>query len=149
MVTRYLDEQGVSFEIVAHPPAHTAAQQARAADVELDRAARAVALRDEQGFHVAILPASQRIDLTKVRTAFGRELMLASDEEIRAALQAGEDDVLPPLAPLLRAPEIMDRRLLEHDRILISGGDDRHAVLLDPNDLVEVVQPQLADISRD
>ena len=149
VVTRYLDEQGVSFEIVAHSPAHTAAQQARAADVELDRAARAVALRDEQGFHVAILPASQRIDLTKVRTAFGSELRLASDEEIRAALQAGEDDVLPPLAPLLRAPEIMDRRLLEHDRILISGGDDRHAVLLDPNDLVEVVQPQLADISRD
>ena len=149
VVARYLDEQGVPFEVVAHPTARTAAEQARAADVELDRAARAVALRDEQGFHVAILPASKRIDLAKVRGAYGSELRLASDEEIRAAVQAGDDDVLPPLAPLLRAPEIMDHRLLEHDRILISGGDDRHAVLLDPNDLVEVIQPQLADISRD
>jgi prolyl-tRNA editing enzyme YbaK/EbsC (Cys-tRNA(Pro) deacylase) len=67
-----------------------------------------------------------------------------------AADAAGfEVGALPPLGPLLPAPEIVDRRLLEHEQILFSGGDHRHGVLIDPNDLVEVVQPTIADVCAD
>jgi ferredoxin/flavodoxin---NADP+ reductase len=150
-VTRYLDEQGVSYQLVEHPPALTAAEQARAAQVDLDRTAKAIPLRDERGWHVAVIPASHRLDLDKARSALGAgpSLQIATFDQIRSELPAPDAGVLPPLAPLLRAPEILDRRLLDHDGIFISGGDDRHVVLIDPNDLVEVVQPHVADISRD
>jgi ferredoxin/flavodoxin---NADP+ reductase len=150
-VTRYLDEQGVSYQLVEHPPALTAAEQARAAQVDLDRTAKAIPLRDERGWHVAVIPASHRLDLDKARSALGAgpSLQIATFDQIRSELPAPVAGVLPPLAPLLRAPEVLDRRLLDHDGIFISGGDDRHVVLIDPNDLVEVVQPHVADISRD
>jgi ferredoxin/flavodoxin---NADP+ reductase len=150
-VTRYLDEQGVSYQLVEHPPALTAAEQARAAQVDLDRTAKAIPLRDERGWHVAVIPASHRLDLDKARSALGAgpSLQIATFDQIRSELPAPDAGVLPPLAPLLRAPEVLDRRLLDHDGIFISGGDDRHVVLIDPNDLVEVVQPHVADISRD
>jgi prolyl-tRNA editing enzyme YbaK/EbsC (Cys-tRNA(Pro) deacylase) len=41
---------------------------------------------------------------------------------------------------------VLDGRLLEHERILCNAGDHRHGLLLDPHELVEVVQPRVADI---
>ena len=47
---------------------------------------------------------------------------------------------------MLSAREIVDRRLLDHDSIVGSGGDHRHSIRIDPNALVKVASPTLADI---
>ena len=148
MTTRYLDEQRVSYEVVEHSATSSAAAEARAAGVPPEHAAKTIALRDDAGFRLAVIPASHRLDLGKVREALGAgtSLRLATEQELRAAAEVFEVGALPPLGPLLPAPELVDTRLLEHERILCSAGDRRHALLIDPNDLVEVVQPSVADI---
>jgi Ala-tRNA(Pro) deacylase len=150
-VTRYLDEQGISYDVVEHPDTYSAADEARASGVPPDHAAKTIALRDHDRLRLAVIPASHRLDLHKARDALGAHssLRLASEEEIASEVADFEVGALPPLGPLLPAPEIVDRRLLEHEQILFSGGDHRHGVLIDPNDLVEVVQPTIADICVD
>jgi prolyl-tRNA editing enzyme YbaK/EbsC (Cys-tRNA(Pro) deacylase) len=56
---------------------------------------------------------------------------------------------LPPLGEMLPAPEIVDPRLLEHDRVLCNGGDHTHSILLDPSDVVRVSGAQVADVCQD
>jgi Ala-tRNA(Pro) deacylase len=150
-VTGYLDERGVDYEVVEHETTYTAAEEARAAGVPPDHAAKTIALRDDQQQRLAVTPASERLDLGKVRELLGAgpSLRLATEEEIERDFPAFELGALPPLGSMLPAPEVIDRRLLDHDRILCHGGDQRHGVLLDPQDLVEIVQPQVADICED
>ena len=50
---------------------------------------------------------------------------------------------------MLSAKELFDRRLLDHESIVGSGGDHRHSIRIDPNALVEVAAPTLADICQD
>jgi prolyl-tRNA editing enzyme YbaK/EbsC (Cys-tRNA(Pro) deacylase) len=38
---------------------------------------------------------------------------------------------------------------MDHDRILCSGGDHRHSVLLDPRDLAEATQANVVDICEE
>ena len=69
MVSGYLDENGVQYEVVEHEERFTAASEARAAGVEPQDAAKEVLLRSEGGYALAVIPASERLDLQKVRRA--------------------------------------------------------------------------------
>jgi Ala-tRNA(Pro) deacylase len=150
-VTSYLGERGIAFEVVEHRQTNTAAAEARAAGVPADHAAKSVALVTETRFALAVLPASHRLDLDKARRALGASASLRLATEAEIAEHAGPFEVgaVPPLGPLLDAVEILDGRLLEHDTILFSGGDHRHGVLIEPNDLVEIAQPKVADICEE
>ena len=59
-----------------------------------------------------------------------------------------EVGALPPLGPMLPAPEALDLRLMDHERILCSGGDHRHSVLVDPRDLARLGEATVADVPR-
>jgi Ala-tRNA(Pro) deacylase len=149
--TAYLAERGIDFEVVEHPLTNTAAAEARAAGVPADHAAKSVALVDADRFALAVLPASCRLDLDKARRALGcsTSMRLATESEISEHAGPFEVGAVPPIGPLLDAVEVVDGRLLEHDTILLSGGDHRHGVLVDPHDLVELAQPRIGDICEE
>jgi Ala-tRNA(Pro) deacylase len=147
-VSAYLSERGIDFEVVEHPLTNTAEAEARASGVPADHVAKTVALVDGERFMLAVVPASHRLELDKARRALGASgsLRLATETEISRHAGPFEVGAVPPLGPLLDAVEIVDGRLLEHDAILLSGGDHTHGVLVDPNDLMEVAQPRVGDI---
>lgn len=148
LVTGHLDELGIAYEVVEHARGYSAAEEARAAGVAPANAAKAVLLRDPDGFRLAVVPASERVDLHKLRELLeaGQELRLASEDEMEAEFPAFELGAIPPLGEMLPAAEIVDRRLLEHERVLCNGGDHEHSLLIDPRDLVRVSSAVEADI---
>ena len=150
-VAHYLDEQEVRYEVVEHRRTDTAQAEARAAGVPAQDVAKTVVLRDADGYRLAVIPASERVDLRKVRDVFetGKSLRLATEEEMAADFGGFEVGAVPPIGPLLPAPEVIDRRLMDHERILFAAGDHRHGVLIDPDDLVQLTQAKLADVCED
>lgn len=150
-VVRYLGEHGVGHEVVDHAETFSASEEARAAGVAPDHAAKTVVLREDDAYRLAVLPASERLDLHKAREALdgGSHLRLATEREMADDFGAFEVGALPPLGPMLPAPEVIDRRLTGHERILCSGGDHRHSVLLDPNELARDTGATIADICED
>jgi Ala-tRNA(Pro) deacylase len=147
-VTHWLEERGVEHELVTHPETFTAADEAQAAGVPAGHTAKTLALRDQGSYRLVVIPASRRLDLSRVRELGGQSphLRLATEHEIGRDFPTFEVGALPPFGPLLPAPEIVDIRLLYHDRILCGAGDHRHAVSLDPRELLRITEPQVADI---
>ena len=150
-VTGYLEKKGVPFEVIRHERTETAAAEARAAGMPPDDVAKTVVLRDDTGFRLAVIPASRRLDLSKVRDLLGEShgLRFVTETEMASDLGDFEVGAVPPFAPMVEAVELMDERLLDHDRILCSGGDHEHGVLLDPLDLVRAGQARVADLCED
>ena len=62
-------------------------------------------------------------------------LRLATEEELQRDFPAFELGALPPFgtAPL---PEVVDVRLLRHERIVCAGGEQRRSVLIEAVDLL-------------
>jgi Ala-tRNA(Pro) deacylase len=150
--TRHLDAIGVPYEVVEHERAFSAASEADAAGVRPENAAKSVLLHDGEGYRLVAIQASDRLDLGKVRDLLEisrAELRLATEDEMAADFPDFELGAIPPLGELLPAPEIVDRRLLGHDRVLCNGGDHTHSVLLDPNDVVRVSGAQVGDVCQD
>lgn len=151
MLCGYLDENGVGYEVVEHPERFTAAAEARASGVSPADAAKEVVLESGGTYVVAVIPASERLDLEKVRVSLEAEERpsLVSETEIAARFSEYEVGALPPFAPIHQLPEIVDRRLLEHDRVLCSGGDHRHSLRVDPSDIVRLGDASVADLCQE
>jgi Ala-tRNA(Pro) deacylase len=146
-VTEFLERRGVPYEVVEHERTQSAAEEARAAGMAPANAAKTVVLSDQDGLRLAVIPASERLDLHKVKNALGsRGLRLATEEEMAERLERIEVGAVPPFGSMFQALELMDERLLSQDRILCSGGDHEHSILVDPRDVIQAGEARVADI---
>jgi Ala-tRNA(Pro) deacylase len=149
-VTRFLEREGVPYEVVEHERTLTAAAEARAAGMPAADVAKTVVLRDMEGVRLAVIPASERLDMHKLKEELGSKgLRLVTEQEMAEELGDFEVGAVPPFGPMFHALELVDRRLLDHDRILCCGGDHEHGVLVDPQDMVKAGQARVADICQD
>jgi Ala-tRNA(Pro) deacylase len=151
MVVTWLRQRPVDFDVVDHPETMSATQEAREAGVEADYAAKTILLRDGDDYRIAAIPASHRLNMHKVREAFdgSRHLRLATEVEMEADFSQFDVGAMPPLGPMVRAPEVVDRHLMGRDRILCTGGDHRHSLLIAPEELARVAEARVADICED
>ena len=62
-----LDDSGVRYDVVSHRPTQTAREEARALHVSPSRVAKTVVLVTPHAIVRAVLPASKRVDLHKIR----------------------------------------------------------------------------------
>jgi Ala-tRNA(Pro) deacylase len=146
-VTRLLDRRNVRYEAVEHDATYSAAAEARATEADPEATAKTIALRDHQGYRLAVIPASERLDLRRAREVLGatHHLRLATEAELERDFPAFEVGAMPPFAtrPL---PEVVDLRLLRHDEIVCAGGEHRCSVRMSPLELLRITEPRVADV---
>jgi Ala-tRNA(Pro) deacylase len=147
-VAHFLDRKHVTYELIEHQATYAARQEAIAAGSAAPRMAKTVVLHDADGYRIAIIPASERVDLDKARKVFGAgaDMRLATESEIAQDFPAFDPGALPPLRGLLGTPEVLDTRLLPYHRIFCSAGDHRHTLKISIEEIQRVGQPAVADV---
>ena len=147
-VTAFLEQKGVAHEVVEHRPTFSAAAEARASGSEPREAAKTLALRDHDAYRMAVIPATHRLDLHRMRELLGASshLRLATEAELEQDFPMFDVGAMPPLGPMMPMPEVIDVHLLYHERIVCAGGDHRHSLRIDPRDLLRVCEPRVASI---
>lgn len=150
-IAEFLEGEGVSYELIEHEPTLSAAAEARTTGHPPDQVAKTVVLHDGSAYVIAAIPASERLDVHKLRTLLGasRHLRLASEDEIARDFPSLEVGAVPPFGPMVPAAEVIDHRLLEPQRILCPAGDHRHSVMVDPHDVVRMTAAAIGDICQD
>jgi Ala-tRNA(Pro) deacylase len=147
-VTRFLEARGVRYEVIEHDAAYSAVAEARAAGADPAATAKTVALHDRDGYRLAVVPASERLDLRRARELLGasHHLRLATEQELGQDFPAFDLGALPPFA-VPPIPEVVDLRLVGHERIVCAAGEQRRSVLIATLDLLRITEPRVADIS--
>jgi prolyl-tRNA editing enzyme YbaK/EbsC (Cys-tRNA(Pro) deacylase) len=147
----YLREREVAFELIEHAHAESAAAEARAAHLPAEQTAKTVVLHTTGGYRFAVIPASDRLDVSKAADALdvGRhELRLATEAEMAGDFPAYEVGAIPPIGPDTPA-EVIDMRLLAYQRVLCPAGDHEHSFLLDPDDIIRLTSARTVDVRQD
>jgi len=127
-LARYLAERGVKYDVVEHSHTATALESARTSHVSLDRLAKAVVLKGDDGFLVAVLPASGHIQFGQLCKQLGVELDMASEEQIESLFYDCEPGAVPALGDAYGLKVIVDDSLASEPEIYLEGGD--HASLV-------------------
>lgn len=122
----------VDFSILRHQPSATSAETAHKANVAESQLAKAVALRDELGPLLAVMPANRRLDLERLREQLRRpSLRFMSEEELSAVFFDCEEGAVPPVGPDYRVPTVVDKALMTKDDIYFEAGDHEELVHVD------------------
>lgn len=133
----FLDRHDIPFRMAAEAEAAA-------------NAGRAVLLRTDRGWRMAVIPAERKLDIAKAREALAEDrLRLATESETAMLFPEFELGSLPPIGPHYAHPDLFDQRLLNHDEVLLASGRSAERVLVDPRSIVSVGQPTVADLCEE
>lgn len=124
----YLERHGVDYELIGHQPSSTLLEAAHSAQVPGDQVAKAVVLEDEDGYVVAVVPSTNRIDFQWISMSLDRPLELAEEYELPTLFKDCELGAVPALSNAYGLDVIWDDQLGGHADIYVEAGDHEHLI---------------------
>jgi Ala-tRNA(Pro) deacylase len=126
----YLDQRGVTYDVVTHPPAGSSLRTAEAAHIPGHRLAKAVVVGDEQGHLVVVVPSTHQVDLGGLHRQLGRRLGLATESELAGLFPDCEPGAVPAVGAAYGIETCWDSVLLAEPELYLEGGDHQTLVRL-------------------
>lgn len=127
-VRRYLTEHQVEFEPIPHPKTASSRETAHAAHVREDHVAKAVIIKDNQGFAMVVIPGSNWVKLEAINRELGRNFELAQEAEAEALFSDCHPGAMPPLGPAYGIETYVDEQLLSLANVFFESGDHTHLI---------------------
>jgi Ala-tRNA(Pro) deacylase len=124
---KHLD-QNVTYEVLTHDPTMSSTRTAQACHVSGDRLAKAIVLRRDGGYMLAVLPASHHIRLPDLRQQIGNDVALADESEIKRLFPDCELGAVPAVGECYDLDVIVDDSIQEQPDVYLEGGD--HTTLI-------------------
>jgi Ala-tRNA(Pro) deacylase len=144
-IRSYLDSHGVAFHVATHSPKPTAQETAAIAHISGRRFAKTVVLRCDGQYVLAVVPATETIDLGRYRQALGRALDVAGETELERLFPQCETGAMPPLGGLFGLPVVADACLARQESIAVNGGTHTDVIELRWADYEKAEHPQLIE----
>ena len=145
-----LEAHGVSFRHVAHKPTLTAEESACARGENLAVGGKALLIKADARFVVAVISAARKLDTKKLRRALGAgNIRFATSDEL-LALTGLSKGCLPPFgAPLFDLELVADRSVVANDRIAFNAGSLTNSIIMDIDDWQRLARPRLIECSKE
>ena len=137
---QHLEDAGVRYSTVAHPRTISAMESAEVAHVPGDSVAKTVVIHLEEGYVLAVVPCSHRVDLTVLQELLDRRLGLASEREIDKLFDDCDSGAIPPVGSAYGLPTVLDASLKGRSAIWFEGGDHRTLVHVSGRDFDKLMQ---------
>jgi len=145
-----LDRAGIDYDLIEHRRTETAGEEARAIGVPLDEVAKTIVVASGERFVRAVLPASTRLDLHKVRELLAdNRARLAGEEELVLAYPMYELGAVPPFGVPAGDRVLLDRRLAERDSVVLEAGSHNESVRLKTADLLRLSAAEIEEIAEE
>jgi len=124
----YLEDNHVPYDVARHGKTSSSAMTAMAGHVPGNELAKGVVLRWDSSYLLAVVPASNRVDLDSVRRLVGEPVELATEDEASTLFPDCDTGAVPIFGAPYRVACVVDERLGNHSDIYFEGGDHRTLV---------------------
>ena len=127
---RYLEQHAADYELVAHPHTESSMVTAAAAHVPGDQLAKAVIVKDDETYLMVVVPSDYHVHLGRLHQHLGREVGLATEQELVRLFPDCDEGAAPPLGAAYDLPTLVDTSLLEQQQVYFESGDHESLVKL-------------------
>lgn len=143
-----LSESGVDYEVIDHPVAFTAQEEAAASHISGRHWAKTVAVLVDGSAALAVVPATRRLDPTKLRGLAGaKKVEIAKEAEFESLYPDCDLGAMPPFGNLYGQATYVDESLRREEKIAFHAGDHRTAIEMSYAAFERLAGPVSADIS--
>ena len=136
----YLDKSGIEYDVLPHAHTETSLDTAQNTHIPPEQVAKSVILEDEDGYLMAVIPASHHIELGQLSRQLERRLGLATEEELSDLFGDCELGAVPPIGEAYHMEVVMDDSLEKCSDVYFEAGDH--------TDLIHVRGPTFLQLMR-
>ncbi len=147
-LTAALQAAGVEFRATHHRPVYTSVEAAEVRGARLHSGAKALILKGDDRFILAVLPADLALDSKALRSRLGwRTLRFATKEELLdlTGLTPGS---VPPFGNLFKLETYCDTRLADNESINFNAGSHEDSIQMTYAAYLLFERPNLVELSK-
>ena len=137
---RFLVQSKTEYDLLLHPHTGSSRETALAAHIPADHIAKAVVVKEGSDYAMVIIPASRWLQMDQLRKQLGRDLHLATEEELAIIFKDCEPGAVPPLGPAYGVETLMDEALADLDDVYFEAGDHEQLVHIRGEDFQDLLR---------
>jgi Ala-tRNA(Pro) deacylase len=148
-VEKLLKNEGVSYDVIKHPTAYTAQEEAAASHISgYEWAKTVIYFTDEDEPIMAVLPASYHVNQGKLaKLAGSSSLRLAEESDFAGLYPNCEPGAMPPLGNLYGQRVFVDQRLADDEEIVFNAGNHSEAVRMRYAEYEKLAKPTVGELT--
>lgn len=144
----FLDSHKIQYIVISHSVAYTANGIAALTHIPGKELAKTVIVKIDNLIAMAVVSASQHVDLAALRAATGaRNVELATESEFRNKFPDCETGAMPPFGNLYGIDVYTDESLARDKEIAFNAGSHRELVRLAWDDFKTLVRPKMLKLA--
>jgi Ala-tRNA(Pro) deacylase len=124
----YLLDSRVNFNLIEHRRTGSSSQTAEAAHIPGNRLAKAVVLQHDDGYVLAVVPSTHRVELGTLERTLGCKLNVATETEVGKLFGDCMLGAVPPTGPAYDLETLVDEELDKLPEVYFESGDHRTLV---------------------
>lgn len=144
----YLDDNKVKYQVLTHSIAYTAQEIAALQHVPGRQMAKVVMLKKDGKPFMAVLPATHRVNFSRLQEILGEKVEMETEQEFRDLFPGCETGAEPPFGNLFNLETWVDTSLTKNKEIVFNAGNHRQTVRLAYEDYARLVQPRVATFAE-
>ena len=144
----FLDNHRIKYVSTYHSPAYTAAQIAALTHTPGKELAKTVIVKVDGRLVMAVVSASQQVDLALLKAAAGaKHAEIATEADFREKFPDCEVGAMPPFGNLYGMAVFADETLARDKEIAFNAGSHRELMHITWEDYAGLVHPTIAELS--
>ena len=148
-VEKFLRDEHVKYRTVQHSPAYSSREIAQAAHLPPRRLAKVTMLEIDGELAMAVLPASEMVDIDALsELAGGRSVRLAKESQFADRFPDCEVGAMPPFGNLWGMPVFVSDGFEKTDQIAFEAGSHSELLEMPYDAFLRLVGPQIGHFAR-
>ena len=140
----WLNQAGVAYRLVTHPPTPTSVDAARERGEPLGCGAKALVVKADGQFRLLVIPADRKLDSRLAKKSLGlRDLRFATPEELAATVGLPPGAIPPFGEPLLHLPLATDVAVgVQFPQVAFNAASLTASIVMTAADWARLAQPE-------
>lgn len=144
-IDQFLNDHHIDYDVIRHRHTDSAVNTAHAAHLPEPSVMKAIVTRDklDGGHLMAIIPASNRLNLSRLNYIAHRQLQLEDEAGLAGLFPDCEVGAVPPLGEAYQMEVVWDDALQEQTDVYLEAGDHECLIHLDGREFRNLLKDSL------
>ena len=148
MLREFLDKRQIKYSTIEHSPAYTAQEIAATSHIPGKELAKSVIVKMDSKMIMAVLPASRRINFSRLKeVTCAKTAELATEREFEELFPDCQLGAMPPFGNLYDMEVLVDKSLTDDDEIAFNACNHRELIRMSFEDFTMLVKPAILEFA--
>ncbi|MFA5413304.1 MAG: YbaK/EbsC family protein [Patescibacteria group bacterium] len=133
----YLDKAKIKYKIVRHKTVYTAYDVAQTLGAKLGDIAKTLVIKADKVYLLAVLPASHKLDLGKLKKLVKAKKIEIPKEGIMKKVFKIKPGALSPFGQIYKVPVYIDKGILKAKQVIAGAGTFEESVVMTAKNFIK------------